>query len=101
MHKDLIKRKHLGSIVIDLQDGVRDSHERSCVQWYPLKAIAVSKDQSRDRGQLFVSILRYPSNRRYLLPPAVDERLPDIPPSVIGAAASHTFKLVHLRTPTW
>jgi hypothetical protein len=87
---------------------------------YPLQAIASSKDQSCDRGQVYISILRYPSNRchdsfppslplkvfflcirRFRLPPAVDERLPDVPPSVVGAAASHTFKLVHLIKPTW
>lgn len=101
MHKDLIKRKHLGSIIIDLSAALNDSHERSHVQWYPLQAIASSKDQSCDRGQIYVSILRYPSHRRFRLPPAVDERLPDAPPSVVGAAASHTFKLVHLIKPTW
>jgi hypothetical protein len=104
MRKDLIHRKHLGSVSIDLRCNISRStrnhicfanalhpyqrfftrqqraiaravvscfgclHTASSTQHafgvrYPLLAIASSKDQLCDRGQIFVSILRYPSYR--------------------------------------
>jgi hypothetical protein len=79
IHAGLLGPKLLGCLDIDIGT-LGDSSERCVTKWFELQSGPNSKDRTRPRGEILLSILRHPVRfhpTSSKLPPVIDPEQPD------------------------
>lgn len=121
LHDDKVAGvKHLGTVRISLDDIndpeekriLKDSSLQSDCRWWKLEPLPTSNFKG-PRGELFLSILRYPTQSqksvpcallfgcsRAQLPPVLVSAHSDVPPTISAIASTHNFKLTFLMRPS-
>jgi len=99
MHKDKLRdARHLGTLHVQMSS-LKDGPQQSHAEWFKLSPL--EKSNVKERGEIFLSICRYPTQFQDSLPSAVPDHIGDVPDALVGAAATHNWKQVFFKKPTW